>query len=55
MLISLIKYNQPKSHQISYEIPPSVYKIKGQVSNFGYFGFLSWLLILVMFVSLTVV
>ena len=27
MLISLVKYNLPKSHQISHEIPPSVHKM----------------------------
>ena len=27
MIISIIKYNLPKSHQISHEIPPSVYKM----------------------------
>ena len=31
MVISLIKYNLPKSHQISHEIAPRVYQMRVQV------------------------
>ena len=50
MLISLIKYNIPKSHQIFHEIISFVYKI-GVTVKLWYFGFSSWLLTLVMFTS----
>ena len=54
LYLNMIK--QPKTHQISHEIPPFIYKVGVQVLKcFWSPDFSSWLLTLVTFTSSTVV